>query len=107
MAHFAKINSENIVEQVIVIDNKDIQNLEFPESEIIGQTFIKNLGLDGKWLQTSYNNNYRNVYAGQGFSYDVQSDNFYPPKPKLSDYPGATGYYWDPELQVWVPVFKE
>ena len=35
MAHFAKINEENIVQQVIVVNNSDCGGLEFPESELI------------------------------------------------------------------------
>jgi hypothetical protein len=65
MAHFAKMNG-NIVEQVIVIANDDCDNLPFPESEPVGQAFITSIGLDGLWLQTSYNANFRGVYAGIG-----------------------------------------
>jgi hypothetical protein len=63
MAHFAKVDN-NIVQQVIVVANEDCDNLPFPESEPVGQTFIASLGLDGEWLQTSYNGNFRNKYAG-------------------------------------------
>ena len=62
MAHFAKINENNVVEEIIVIDNKDCQNLDFPESEVIGQMFITSIGLDGTWKQTSYNSNFRKKY---------------------------------------------
>ena len=47
MAHFAKINEENIVQQVIVVNNSDCGGLEFPESESIGQSFINSIGLTG------------------------------------------------------------
>ena len=67
MAHFAKING-NLVEQVIVVSNDDVDNLPFPESEPIGQAFIASIGLDGNWLETSYNNNFRGTYAGAGFT---------------------------------------
>jgi hypothetical protein len=59
MAHFAKINEENIVQQVIVVNNSDCGGLEFPESESIGQSFINSIGLTGTWKQTSYNSNFR------------------------------------------------
>jgi hypothetical protein len=64
MAHFALVE-ENIVRDVIVISNDDIDNLEFPESEPIGQAFIASLGLTGTWLQTSYSASFRNMYAGE------------------------------------------
>jgi hypothetical protein len=70
MAHFAKVNNNN-VDEVIVIANDDCDNLEFPESEPVGQAFIASLGLEGTWLQTSYNNNFRGVYAGIGYTFDA------------------------------------
>ena len=65
MAHFAQI-SNGVVENVIVVANSDCDNKEFPQSEAIGQAFIASLGLDGEWLQTSYNANFRSKYAGIG-----------------------------------------
>lgn len=78
MAHFAKVEN-GIVTQVIVVNNETLGNLEFPESEPIGQEFIASLGLDGEWLQTSYNANFRGVYAGAGFTYDAELDEFVAP----------------------------
>ena len=78
MAHFAKMNG-NMVEQVIVVSNDDVNNLPFPDSEPVGQAFIASLGLDGEWLQTSYNSNFRGIYAGISFSYDAELDEFVPP----------------------------
>ena len=79
MAHFAKINSDGGVEQVIVVDNKDCGDLDFPESEAIGQAFIKSIGLDGIWKQTSYNSNFRSKYSGIGDRYDSELDEFVSP----------------------------
>lgn len=78
MAHFAKIEND-IVTQVIVISNDDCGGGEFPESEPIGQAFIASLGLDGLWLQTSYNANFRGCYASATWTYDAQLDEFMPP----------------------------
>ena len=64
MAHFAQIDNENNVQQVIVIANSDCGGGEFPESEPIGQAFIASLGITGQWLQTSYHANFRGEYAG-------------------------------------------
>jgi len=83
MAHFAKMNN-NKVEQVIVVSNDDVDNLPFPESEPIGQAFIASIGLDGDWLETSYNNNFRGTYAGIGYTYDPATDTFIaPPAPPI------------------------
>ena len=81
MAHFAKMN-QDIVEEVIVVSNDDCDNLPFPESEPVGQAFIASLGLTGLWLETSYNANFRGVYAGLGYSYDAALDIFVAPPPE-------------------------
>ena len=82
MAHFAQV-SENLVTQVIVISNNDVDDLPFPESEPIGQAYIASLGIDGEWLQTSYNGNFRGVYAGIGYTYDPINNVFIAPKIEL------------------------
>ena len=69
MAHFALIK-DNIVREVIVVSNDDCANLDFPESEPIGQAFIASQGFDGVWLQTSYNGNFRGCYAGIQYTFD-------------------------------------
>ena len=80
MAHFAQLNAENIVTEVIVVNNDVVQNLPFPESEPIGVAFCQSLyGADTIWKQTSYNGNFRGVYAGIGYSYDPVQDIFVAP----------------------------
>jgi hypothetical protein len=69
MANFAQV-SNNIVQAVIVIANDNVDNLPFPESEPVGQAYIASLGIEGEWLQTSYNNNFRGTYAGYLFTFD-------------------------------------
>ena len=78
MAHFAQV-TDNIVRSVIVIDNSDCAGGDYPDSEPIGQAFIASIGIDGDWLQTSYNNNFRGTYAGQGMTYDPVLDQFVSP----------------------------
>lgn len=96
MAHFAKINEEtNTVEQVIVINNSDINDLDFPDSEPIGQQFIQSIGLDGIWKQTSYTSNFRGRYAGLGYIYDKTNDLFIPPKPYSSWVLNETSWNWE------------
>lgn len=78
MAHFARIE-DGIVRQVIVVSNDDCGGGEFPASEPIGQAFIASIGLEGEYLQTSYNGNFRGTYAGIGYTYDPDKDEFIPP----------------------------
>ena len=70
MAHFAKLDANNIVEQVIVVSNDDTTTDAGVESESIGVAFCQKLtGTDTNWKQTSYNGNMRGNYAGIGFTY--------------------------------------
>ena len=80
MAHFAQLDENNIVTNVIVVNNDDAPD-PFPESEITGQQFIASLGLEGVWKQTSYNATIRKNYAGIGYTYDYVRDAFIAPKP--------------------------
>ncbi len=79
MAHFAQVDEYQIVRNVIVIDNSDCGGGDYPDSEPIGQAFIAAIGIDGDWLQTSYNGNFRGQYAGQGMTYDPTLDEFISP----------------------------
>ena len=84
MAHFAQLDENDVVTQVIVVANDELL-LDGVESEAKGVIFCKSLfGEDTKWAQTSYNNNFRKQYAGIGFTYDAINDVFVAPQPYLS-----------------------
>ena len=70
MAHFAKIDNNNLVTQVIVAEQ------DFINSGAVGDSFL--------WVQTSYNKNFRKNYAGVGDTYDKTRDAFIAPKPYAS-----------------------
>lgn len=106
MSHFAKINDDNIVEQVIVADN------DFPNEgyDWVVETF------GGTWVQTSYNANFRKNFAGIGFTYDSERDAFIAPQPFASwtlneetcqweapvAYPTDEALYlWDEDTTTW------
>jgi hypothetical protein len=85
MAHFAQLDENNVVLQVIVVNNVVIQNLSFPESEPVGVEFCQSLyGTDTVWKQTSYNAKFRSNYAVIGGKYDPTKDEFCP-LPELQD----------------------
>ena len=84
MAYFAQLDENNVVLQVISINNSVVGEPEksFPDTEPLGQSFIKNvLQLEGEWKQTSYNNNFRKQYAGVGYQFDTDADVFIAPQP--------------------------
>ena len=80
MAHFAQLNEENLVTQVIVVASQDTVDKDGVENEAIGVEFCTNL-LGGRWKQTSYNGNIRKNYAGIGYTYNETLDAFISPKP--------------------------
>jgi hypothetical protein len=105
MSHFAKIDSNNVVTEVIVAEQ------DFINSGVVGDSFL--------WIQTSYNKNFRKNFAGKGFTYDKIRDAFIPPQP----YPSWTlnedtclwecpvarpsdgnEYSWNEETQAWDEV---
>lgn len=122
MAHFAKLDANNVVTQVIVVGNKDTSDADGVEKEYIGAAFCERL-FGGTWKQTSYNGNMRKNYAGIGYTYDANRDAFIPPKPYNSwvlveetcqwkapvDMPADAGtgeppkfYFWDEATTSWV-----
>ena len=73
MAHFAKIEN-NMVTLVVAVNNEEVPD------EATGVAFCKSIfGEDTQWVQTSYNNNFRGIYAGIGFTYDEALDKFIAP----------------------------
>jgi len=102
MSHFAKIDNDNVVTDIIVA-NQDVIN-----SGLVGDSF--------RWVQTSYNRNFRKNYAGVGFIYDRVCDAFIPPQKYPSwlfnedtcqwdapiPYPEDNkAYSWDEETTSW------
>jgi hypothetical protein len=79
MAHFAQLDDNSVVTQVIVVHNNELLD-NGVESEAKGIAFCQSL-LGGAWVQTSYNGNIRKNYAGIGYNYDSTRDAFIPPQP--------------------------
>jgi hypothetical protein len=105
MSHFAEIDNDNIVQRVIVAEQ------DFINSGAVGDSF--------RWVQTSYNNNFRKNYAGKGYTYDKTRDAFISPQPFPSwllnedtcqwDAPtpmpdDGKMYDWDEDTTSWVIV---
>ena len=94
MAHFAKLNSENIVEQVVVVHNNDAPD------EATGIAFLNNLFGDATWVQTSYNGNIRKNYASVGGTYDPQRNAFIAAKKESDTHFDETTCRWTSDLIV-------
>ena len=105
MAHFAQLDGDNIVTQVIVVSNDDTSDSGGVETESIGVAFCqKLLGASTNWKQTSYNANMRGNYAGIGYTYMSNvatlgvgsTDIFISPQPYASWTLSTTAAQWEP-----------
>lgn len=123
MAHYAQLDSNNVVVQVIVGPDEDNKDCELMYQMETGK----------KWKRTSYNTRggthlegktpFRKNFAGIGYTYDEQRDAFIPPKPYPSwvliedtctwsspvpapeDFEvGTNEYVWNESTQSWDPV---
>jgi hypothetical protein len=108
MSHFAKIDSNNIVENVIVAEQ------DFINSGAVGDSFL--------WVQTSYNGNFRGKYASMGDTWDKVNEVFISPQPYPSWVLNETSciyeapvpyptddlmYSWDEDTTSWVETTEE
>lgn len=118
MAHFARLDDNNIVTAVHVLNNEVIM-VDGIESEQAGVDFLAELHKHSNWKQTSYNGSFRKNFAGIGHRYDAALDAFIAPAPFGSwvlnedtciweppvDYPQDGGrYVWDETTTAWVEI---
>jgi hypothetical protein len=97
MAHFAKLDENNKVLAVHVVNN-DVITVDGIESEQAGINFLIDLYGHELWKQTSYNaieNGFRGNYAGIGYTYDPDFDVFIAPRPYPSWKLNYTNYQWE------------
>lgn len=96
MAHFAKINTNNIIEEVVVIDNSVLDDGTEVENEQQGIDFCISLwGNEFTYVQTSYNGSFRREYASIGGTYDPTDNGFIRPSPFPSWRFNRTSWEWE------------
>jgi len=98
MAHFAKVNSDNVVVEVHAVDNWNCVDGEGNEVEAAGiawQESVFGVQEGIRWIQTSYNHNIRKNYAGIGMTYDEGRDAFIHTKPFPSWVLNETTCRWE------------
>jgi hypothetical protein len=114
MAHFAKLDDNNVVLAIHVVNN-DVITIDGVESEQAGIDFLTQLYGHSNWKQTSYSSSFRKQYAGIGCTYNPELDMFISSKPFKSWTLDSNGdwqapipmptdgqrYDWDEESQVW------
>jgi hypothetical protein len=84
MAHFAQLDDDNKVINVIVVSNEDILDENGNESETLGIAFCQKF-INSNWVQTSYNGNFRGKYAGIGDTWDGTNFVSPPVEPKVTE----------------------
>lgn len=122
MAHFCEIDQTHTVLRTIVISNADIVDENGVEQEQLGIDLCNTIAGQGVWVQTSYNNNFRKMFATPGMKYAPEAEVFYnpvgpypswvldanydwqAPTPKPDD---GNAYYWDEDSLTWVAVPTE
>lgn len=121
MAHFAELDTNNIVTRVLVVNDDWLRDADGNESEELGKSHMESVH-GGRWIQTSYNGNFRTRYAGIGYSYNEELNAFIPPKPYNSwilngemadweapipmptDAPNRSYYEWNEETISWTLI---
>ena len=94
MAHFAKLDENNVVTTVVVVNNSELL-VDGIESEAKGVEFLVSLFGDSNWKQTSYNATIRKNAAGIGYTYDLDRDAFIAQKP-------SDNYVLDEQTCQWI-----
>ena len=89
MAHFARVNEDNVVTEVVVVPDSE---------EHRGEEFLHELGLEGRWIQTSFTGRIRKAFAVPGALYLEEEDAFQPPKPEANP-----SFVFDVSEWKWVP----
>lgn len=107
MSHFVEINDINEVIRVVVLEDKDTQDSDGNEDDLVGIKYL-NDAFGGTWLRTSYNmvngvhqkdgTPFRKNYAGIGYTYDETRDAFIPPKTLDSFILNESTCVWDPPV---------
>lgn len=122
MAHFAKLNQDNLVIDVVVVANDVLLDSNNEEQEQLGIDFLNSTFGEYNWKQTSFNGSFRKNYAGVGYSFNEDLNAFIPekpfnswilnkntcqwdsPKPRPSETLPSVGYMWDESDQEWIEI---
>jgi hypothetical protein len=99
MAHFAKLDEDNRVLAVHVVNN-DVITVDGAESEQAGIDFLTSLHGHSSWKQTSYSGSFRKNYCGIDYIYDESRDAFIPPKPFTSWTLNETTCLWEAPISM-------
>lgn len=99
MAHFAKLNENNIVTEVVVVNNDILLEVDGTESENKGKTFLNLVFGASNWVKTSYNGNFRKQFAGIGYIYDSNNNVFISPRP-FESWTLDENFDWQPPVNI-------
>jgi hypothetical protein len=102
MAHFAKLDKNNKVINVIRVGNEHMLDENGVEKEELGLAYIRKVTppfeSEVKWVQTSFNENFRKEFASIDFTYDEVNDVFIRPQPHASWTLNPETFDWEPPV---------
>lgn len=122
MAHFAELDANGVVIDVVVVHNNILHDDELGEVEQKGIDFLNQNIRSSTWKQTSFNASIRGHFAGIGYTYNEELDAFIPPpqfpswttlntetfqyEPSIGmpEYRDGFRYRWDDEGQAWIEI---
>ena len=99
MAHFAKLDENNIVTEVVVVNNDILLEVDGAESENKGKVFLNSVFGTSNWVKTSYNGNLRKQFAGVGYTFDYDNNVFISPKP-FESWTLNENFDWQPPVNI-------
>jgi hypothetical protein len=102
MAHFAKLDENNVVLEVLVVANEDILDQDSNESEQAGINFLQSLTGHSNWKKTSYNTKFGKYFLPDGTEAPEEMQD----KAFRGNF-GSPGAVYDPELDVFFPIKEE
>jgi hypothetical protein len=97
MAHFAKLDENNMVVDITGVDNIWLDGKDYPEADEIGSAYLNAHGFEGRWIQTSYTSSFRKNFAAIGHIYNEENDCFYLEEKAHEE------MIWDADNWRWVP----
>ena len=103
MSHFAQIDENDTVINVVVVGDEHLLDADGVEREELGIAFLQNL-IGGNWVQTSYNNRFRKCYAGLGVKYRRDLDAFEPGNEYPSWQLNQDAWEWEPPVPMPVSI---
>ena len=106
MAHYARLDANNVVTYVttcdnsfLLVDGKEVRDNKAAMDHLDKSVLPEILNTGVKWIQTSYNANFRERMASPGVIFSESGDLFYPPQ-RYNSWTLDSNYVWNSPIPV-------